>query len=119
MTFKSTSAERKGKDSYILHCDFTLKGVTKQIALPFTITGAIKDPRGNTRIGISAQTKIDRRDYGITWGHTLAAGGFFVGNEGTIELKLPAGEAAAPNPPQSIKNTPGNKIFLNGEKGGG
>ena len=95
MTFKSTSAERKGKDSYILHGDFTLKGVTKQIALPFTITGAIKDPRGNTRIGISAQTKIDRRDYGITRGHTLAAGGFDVGNEVTIELNL---EAVKPAP---------------------
>src|SRR3989475_2717097 len=102
MTFKSTSVERKGKDSYILHGDFTLKGVTKQIALPFTITGAIKDPRGNTRIGISAQTKIDRRDYGITWGHTLAAGGFDVGNEVTIELNLEAGEASPQPPPHQI-----------------
>src|SRR5438552_3475087 len=59
------------------------------------ITGAIKDGRGNTRIGISAQTKIDRRDYGITWGHTLAAGGFDVGNEVTIELNL---EALKPAP---------------------
>src|SRR3989441_5351346 len=99
MTFKSTSTERKGKDSYILHGDFTLKSVTKQIALPFTITGAIKDPRGNTRIGISAQTKIDRRDYGITWGHTLAAGGFDVGNEGTIELNPEAGETQPQTPP--------------------
>ena len=90
MTFKSTRVERKGKDRYVLHGDFTLKGVTKQVALPFTITGAIKDGRGNTRIGIAAQTKIDRRDYGITWGQALSGGGFNVGHDVTIDLHLEA-----------------------------
>src|SRR5215475_2478058 len=66
MTFKSTKVERKGK-SYVLYGDLTIKGVTKPVTLPFTLTGAIKDPRGNTRIGVSAQAKIDRRDFGITW----------------------------------------------------
>ena len=76
----------------------TLKGVTKQVVLPFTITGAIKDGRGNTRIGIAAQTKIDRRDYGITWGHALGTGGFDVAHDVTIDLHLEAlqsGPAAA------------------------
>ena len=95
LTFKSTRVERKGKDSYVLHGDFTLKGVTKQVALPFTITGAIKDPRGNTRFGIDAHTKIDRRDYGITWGKALEGGGLDLGNEVTIALAL---EAVKPAP---------------------
>ncbi len=90
LTFKSTRVERKGKDNYILHGDFTLKGVTKQVQLPFTVTGAIKDPRGNTRFGIAAHTKLDRRDYGITWGHALQSGGLDVGNEVTIDLQLEA-----------------------------
>ena len=51
MTFKSTRVERKGQD-YVLHGDLTLKGVTKPVQLPFKLTGAIKDPRGNTRVGI-------------------------------------------------------------------
>ena len=95
MIFKSTRVERKGKDAYILYGDLTLKDVTKQVALPFTITGAIKDGRGNTRIGIAAQTQIDRRDYGITWGHPLAGGGFDVGHDVTIDLHL---EAIQPAP---------------------
>jgi polyisoprenoid-binding protein YceI len=95
MIFKSTRVERKGKDSYVLHGDFTLKGVTKQVALPFTITGAIKDPWGNTRFGIQAQTKINRRDYGITWGKAMENGGIDVGNEVTINLQL---EAMKPAP---------------------
>lgn len=95
MSFKSTRVERKGKDRYVLHGDFTLKGVTKPVALPFNITGAIKDQRGNMRFGISAQTKINRRDYGITWGKALEGGGLDIGNEVTIDLQL---EALKPAP---------------------
>src|ERR1051325_774028 len=95
MTFKSTRVERKGKDSYVLHGDLTLKGVTKPVALPFTITGAVKAPRGNTRFGINAQTKINRRDFGINYGNALSGGGFDVGNEVTINLNL---EALKPAP---------------------
>jgi polyisoprenoid-binding protein YceI len=95
MSFKSTKIERKSKDHYVLYGDFTLKGVTKQIELPFTITGAIKDPWGNMRFGINAQTKINRRDYGITWGKAMESGGLDVGNEVTIELQL---EAVKPAP---------------------
>jgi polyisoprenoid-binding protein YceI len=95
MRFKSTRIERQGNDGYVLHGDFTLREVTKQVALPFTITGAIKDPWGNTRFGIKAQTKINRRDYGITWGKAMEGGGFDLGNEVTINLQL---EALKPAP---------------------
>jgi polyisoprenoid-binding protein YceI len=95
MSFKSTRVERKGRDGYVLHGDFTLKGVTKQVQLPFTVTGAIKDPWGNTRFGVKAQTRINRRDYGITWGKALENGGLDVGNEVTIDLQL---EAVKPAP---------------------
>jgi polyisoprenoid-binding protein YceI len=95
MTFKSTSVERKGKNGYVLNGDLTLKGVTKQVMIPFNITGAIKDGRGTTRFGIEAQTKINRRDFGITWGKPLAGGGLDIGNEVTIKLHL---EALMPAP---------------------
>jgi len=89
MTFKSTRVERKGKDGYVLHGDFTLKGVTKPVAFPFTITGAVKDPWGNTRFGVEAQTRINRRDFGINYGNAFA-GGLDVGDEVTITLRLEA-----------------------------
>jgi polyisoprenoid-binding protein YceI len=94
MTFKSTKVERKGK-AYNLTGDLTIKGVTRQVVLPFTIAGAIKDGKGNTRIGVAAQTTIDRRDYGITWGHDLPGGGVDVAHDVTIELQL---EAIQPAP---------------------
>jgi polyisoprenoid-binding protein YceI len=95
MSFKSTRVERQSKDKYVLHGDLTLKGVTKPVALPFAVTGAVKDPWGNTRFGVQAQTKLDRRDYGITGGKALENGGLDVGNEVTIELQL---EAVKPAP---------------------
>jgi len=93
MTFKSTRVERKGK-TYVLHGDLTLKGVTKPVALPFQLTGAIKDPRGGTRFGVEARTTIDRRDFGITWGKALEGGGFDLGHEVQVELHLEAIKAA-------------------------
>lgn len=94
MTFKSTRVERKGKDAFVLHGDLTLKGVTKPVALPFTLKGAVKDPWGNTRFGIDAETKINRRDFGINYGNAFA-GGLDVGNEVTVSLQL---EALKPEP---------------------
>lgn len=96
LTFKSTRVERKTNNAYVLHGDFTLKGVTKQISFPFTLAGAIKDNRGNIRLGVAAETKLNRRDYGITWGGSMANGGLNVGNEVMIDLQLEAVKAAPP-----------------------
>ncbi|MFL6253816.1 MAG: YceI family protein [Pyrinomonadaceae bacterium] len=95
LSFKSTRVERKGKDAYVLNGDLTMKGVTKPVQLPFKITGAVKDPWGNTRFGIEAQTRINRRDFGINYGTAFAGGGLDVGNEITINLQL---EALQPAP---------------------
>ena len=94
LTFKSTSVERKGKDAFVLHGDLTIKGVTKPVQLPFNLAGAVKDPWGNTRFGVEAQTKINRRDFGVNYGNAFA-GGLDVGNEVTIDLRL---EAVQPAP---------------------
>jgi polyisoprenoid-binding protein YceI len=90
MTFKSARVERKGKTGYVLHGDFTLKGVTKAIAIPFTIVGAVKDQRGGLRFGVEAHTKIDRRDYGVGSSKALEIGGLDIGNEVNINFNLEA-----------------------------
>lgn len=94
LTFKSTRVEREGK-RYVLHGDLTIKGVTKPVQLPFDITGAVKDPWGNTRFGVNAETTINRRDFGINYGNAFAGGGLDVGNEVNIMLRL---EALKPEP---------------------
>lgn len=95
LTFKSTKVEKKG-NGYVLHGDFTLKGVTKPISFPFTVSGAVKDNRGNVRFGVAAETKLNRLDYGITWGAAMPNGGRNVGDEVIIDLQLEAVKAAPP-----------------------
>lgn len=104
MAFKSSRIEGKGQNGYVLHGDFTLKGVTKPVAIPFTIAGAIMDGRGNTRFGVDGTTTINRRDYGINWGQALAAGGFNVGDEVRISLQLEVIKPA-PKPPAATSGT--------------
>jgi polyisoprenoid-binding protein YceI len=89
MTFKSTKVAKKGK-AYQLTGDLTIKGVTKQVTFPFNITGAVKDPWGGTRFGISASTVINRRDFGINYGNALPGGGFDVANEVHVDLHIEA-----------------------------
>ncbi|MET0646808.1 MAG: YceI family protein [Pyrinomonadaceae bacterium] len=88
LSFKSTRVERKGKDAYVLHGDLTMKGVTKPVQLPFRVAGAVKDPRGNTRFGVAAQTKVNRRDFGINFGGPMTGGGLSIGDEVNITLNL-------------------------------
>src|SRR5262249_33026067 len=62
ITFKSKKTLKQGGDT-VLVGDFTMHGVTKELSLPVTLKGPIKDPWGNNRIGFQAKAKLNRRDY--------------------------------------------------------
>jgi len=67
----------------------TMRGVTKDV--DFAVEGPTaptKDPWGNTRIGLSATARINRKDFGLTWNTALEAGGLLVGEEIAISLDL-------------------------------
>jgi polyisoprenoid-binding protein YceI len=65
-----------------------MHGVTKELSLPLTVKGPIKDPQGKDRIGLQGRTKINRRDYGLNYNQALATGGLVIGDE--IELEINA-----------------------------
>lgn len=91
ITFVSTgTAERDGQD--VLLGKFTIHGVTKDVELPYTLKGPIKDPWGNTKLALEAELVIDRRDYGLTWNKALEAGGVLVGNEVEISVNAEFGQ---------------------------
>jgi polyisoprenoid-binding protein YceI len=90
MTFKSTRIEKKGKDSFIAHGTFTLKGVSKEIAIPFKVFGPVNAPGGKVRIGVEAALTINRQDYGVTYSRTLEGGGLVISNDVNIQLNLEA-----------------------------
>ena len=84
--FESTRIEKRGK-SFVAHGTLTVKGVSKEIALPFSITGSNKDATGKKmNIGYSARMTLNRRDYGITWSHREVPN--FVGDNIDVEIDL-------------------------------
>ena len=95
ITFKSTKVEKKGK-GWIVTGDFTMRGVTKSISFPFQIAGWLPaDDRSGGKMGIAADTTINRRDYGVNWGNNLPSGVPAVSDNVTITLQIEAGKAKA------------------------
>src|SRR5579863_5563169 len=96
-TISTSEAQR---DAHLKSADFfdvekfpklTFKStrVTKNVV--FDVEGPsdpMKDPWGNTRVGLSATTKISRKDFGLTWNAALETGGILVGDEVTITLEV-------------------------------
>lgn len=91
LSFVSTRVTRTGDGELSVEGDLTIRGVTRRVV--FAVEGptaAAKDPWGNIRIGLSATTKINRRDFGLTWNAALEAGGVLVGDDVTITLEVQA-----------------------------
>jgi polyisoprenoid-binding protein YceI len=89
MTFKSTQIQKKGADDFAVSGDLTIHGVTRNVVLEVEgLSEPTKDPYGNTRIGLSATTRINRKDFGLTWNGVLETGGVLVGEEVAITLDL-------------------------------
>ncbi|HEY2469053.1 MAG TPA: YceI family protein [Terracidiphilus sp.] len=89
MTFKSTQVKPNGDGGYNVTGDLTLHGQTRQQT--FIVDGPsapAKDPWGNTRIGLSATAKINRKDYGLNWNAALETGGILVGEDVSISLEV-------------------------------
>jgi polyisoprenoid-binding protein YceI len=87
--FRSTRIEG-GKEKFKLTGDLTIRDVTRPITLDVQFEGQQKDPWGGERVGFSANGKIDRREFGLTWNQALETGGVVVGNDIKISLEVEA-----------------------------
>jgi polyisoprenoid-binding protein YceI len=89
MTFTSTKVKAGKDDSFEIVGDLTMKGVTKSVTL--AVEGGltpVTDPWGNTKLGFSASTVIDRKDFGLTWNKVLDGGGVVVGDDVHLVLEV-------------------------------
>jgi polyisoprenoid-binding protein YceI len=89
LSFESTRISRTGPGELAVAGDLTIRGVTRNVV--FKVEGPTppaRDPWGNTRLGLSATTRINRKDFGLTWNAALETGGVLVGNEVTITLDV-------------------------------
>jgi polyisoprenoid-binding protein YceI len=88
LTFRSTKVERAGGDRFRVLGDLTIRDVTRPVTLEVEGTGGLRDPWGNERVGYEATTRIDRKDFGLSWNQALEAGGVLVGDDVRISLEV-------------------------------
>jgi polyisoprenoid-binding protein YceI len=88
ITFKSSRVEGSGDELKVVG-DLTIHGVSQKVTLDVEgPSGEMKDPWGNVKIGASGQTKIKRKDFGLTWNAALETGGFLVGDDVIIQIDV-------------------------------
>ena len=89
LQFKSTGIRIVREGELSVEGELTIHGISRKVS--FAVEGptpAAKDPWGNTRIAVSATTKINRKDFGLTWNAALETGGILVGEDVTITLDI-------------------------------
>ena len=99
VTFKSKRVEPAGQGRFRLVGDLTIHGVTKEVALDVDGPSPIlKQPNGAQRVGASAATKLNRRDFGLQYSKMVEAAPV-VGDEIQVQIDI---EASKP-PPAATK----------------
>lgn len=90
MTFVSTGI--KGTpEAFQLTGDLTIHGVTKKVTFDSKFLGQVKDGYGNQKVAFHGKTKINRKDFGLTWSQAVEAGPI-VGDDVEISLNIQAGK---------------------------
>ena len=88
LSFVSTSVKKIDEGTFQINGDLTIKDVTAPVTLNAEYSGLMKDPWGNTKIGLSVDGKINRKDFGLTWNAALETGGVLVGEEIKLSSEL-------------------------------
>jgi polyisoprenoid-binding protein YceI len=92
ITFKSTRVVKDGSDFKVFG-DLTILDVTREVVLKTEFNGQNTTPWGFDVVGFEASTKINRKDFGLTWNAALETGGFLVGDDIKINLEVEANNA--------------------------
>ena len=95
LRYRSRRVEAPSKDRLRVIGDLTIRDVTREVVLDVEYGGQGRDPWGNQRVGFSATTSINRKDFGLTWNQALETGGLLVADRVDIEIELQAIRQAA------------------------
>jgi polyisoprenoid-binding protein YceI len=94
ITLKSTGLKKVSDSKWKLFTDLTIRGVTKPVEFDLEYLGeGAAMQEGKTVVAFSAEGEIDRRDFGVSFNHSLLDGSVVVGNKVKIELEVEAGLA--------------------------
>jgi polyisoprenoid-binding protein YceI len=98
ITFKSTKIDQTRPDRYTMTGDLTIKGITRPVTFSVVRYGEFTDTAMGHRIGYSAQTQINRKDFGLTF-NKMVDGKWVVSNEVDIFIE---GEFVEQKPDQTM-----------------
>ncbi len=90
ITFTSTRVEPVDGDHFWVHGELTIRDVRREVALEVTRHGSARTPTGLEVAGFTAETQVDRKDFGLTWNVALEAGGWLVADSVKILLEVQA-----------------------------
>lgn len=90
ITFTSTRVEVEGNEHAKVTGDLTIKDAARPVTLDVTLNGYGKNPYGQEIAGFTAETTINRKDFGLNWNVALEAGGMLVGDTIKISLEIQA-----------------------------
>ena len=93
LTFRSTKFEMQGSDHFAITGDLTIKGNTHPFTIAAVNLGEFNDPKMGHRIGYSAEGKINRKDFGMSFDMMLDHK-LIVSHEITIQIEGELIEAA-------------------------
>jgi polyisoprenoid-binding protein YceI len=94
IVFRSTGIEQVGTSDFRITGDLTIQDTTRPMVFDATFLGFYTSMQGTRRVGLSARTIINRKDWGLGWNVALETGGWLVGENVTIEVEVAADEAA-------------------------
>jgi polyisoprenoid-binding protein YceI len=96
LTFKSTKVEKAGEGKLKVTGDLTMHGITKSVVLDVEgPSKEVKDPTGGLRVGATANTKLNRKDFDLKWNVALEGGGVLVSDEVQVSLEIEGVKKAA------------------------
>ena len=88
LTFASTAVQQVDEDVYRVTGDLSIKDVTRQVAVDFSLSGSALDPFGNLRVGFEGALVLKRSDWELTWNAVLETGGVLVSDKIQIEFDV-------------------------------
>ena len=88
LTFRSTRIELADRGRLRVIGDLTIRGTTNEVGLMVELSEEIRDPWGNVKRGATATTRIDRKDFGVSWNAVMDAGGVVVSDTVDIAIEL-------------------------------
>ncbi|HEX9029615.1 MAG TPA: YceI family protein [Anaerolineales bacterium] len=88
ITFKSTLVEMINPEHGRVTGDLTIRDITRPVVLDVEYSGLARSPYGTVSAGFSASTKINRKDWDLTWNFALETGGVLVGDEIKVNIDV-------------------------------